>query len=377
MFLFYYETKKEVKLLDRRLGLMNGGVRLALLLYIVGVRLWWERSYQATELGQGQVSVWLEGMTYSRSARDGRQYPADVPTLTRPGAEANALFVPTVVTTTADQVMHNCTDPAEPCVEHADCARLPPLKYGLCDPKGMCVTLGWCPRQELDSPRSAVSEVTALQDIERSFKEDIFLHVAAEITFPRLSPWKNKTFSTEDGRPARTRWPLYEVVARSGIPLAQAVRDGVYLSVVLAWSCNLNPGREPTSCIPMLRVYPVGGRSGFETSWAHHYQRATSSGYEERRDQHHAKGLRLLFRSKGSARKVDLYQIVLQLFVALALLPVASLLSDTIMQYAFAERRHYREYKVETTPDFSDVREKVEALEKQSKSQQEKLLAYS
>ena len=55
MFLFYYETKKEVKLLDRRLGLMNGGVRLALLLYIVGVRLWWERSYQATELGQGQV----------------------------------------------------------------------------------------------------------------------------------------------------------------------------------------------------------------------------------------------------------------------------------------------------------------------------------
>ena len=47
------------------------------------------------------------------------------------------------------------------------------------------------------------------------------------------------------------------------------------------------------------------------------------------------------------------------------------------MQYAFAERRHYREYKVETTPDFSDVREKVEALEKQSKSQQEKLLAYS
>ena len=132
--------KKEVKLLDRRLGLMNGGVRLALLLYIVGVRLWWERSYQATELGQGQVSVWLEGMTYSRSARDGRQYPADVPTLTRPGAEANALFVPTVVTTTADQVMHNCTDPAEPCVEHADCARLPPLKYGLCE-RGMCCLL--------------------------------------------------------------------------------------------------------------------------------------------------------------------------------------------------------------------------------------------
>ena len=346
---------------------MSGGVRLALLLYIVGVRLWWERSYQATELGRGQVSVWLEGMTYSRSARDGRQYPADVPTLTRPGAEANALFVPTVVTTTADQVMHNCTDPAEPCVEHADCARLPPLKYGLCE-RGMCVTLGWCPRQELDSPRSAVSEVTALQDVERSFKR------RSSSTSPPRSPSAAEPVEEQDlldrGRRPRARGGRSPRWWRAVDPLAQAVRDGVYLSVVLAWSCNLNPGREPTSCIPMLRVYPVGGRSGFETSWAHHYQRATSSGYEERRDQHHAKGLRLLFRSKGSARKVDLYQIVLQLFVALALLPVASLLSDTIMQYAFAERRHYREYKVETTPDFSDVREKVEALEKQQTSRE-------
>ena len=236
------------------------------------------------------MSVWLEGMTTAERARRPAA-PGDVPTLTRPGAEANAPSA-TVVTTTADQVMHNRTDPASR-------AWSTPTARGrrrssTARRARMCVR----PRQELDSPRSAVSR-WALQDIERSFKEEIF-HVAAEITFPRLSPWKNKTFSTEDGRPARTRWPLYEVVARSGIPLAQAVRDGVYLSVVLAWSCNLNPGREPTSCIPMLRVYPVGGRSGFETSWAHHYQRATSSGYEERRDQHHAKGLRLLFRSKGA-----------------------------------------------------------------------------
>ena len=53
------------------------------------------------------------------------------------------------------------------------------------------------------------------------------------------------------------------------------------------------------------------------------------------------------------------------------------MLADTIMQYLFAERRHYREYKAETTPDFSDVRAKVEQLEKQSQSEQEKLRAYA
>ena len=62
--------------------------------------------------------------------------------------------------------------------------------------------------------------------------------------------------------------------------------------------------------------------------------------------------------------------------MALALLPLASMVTDTIMQNLFAERRHYRDYKMETTPDFSDVRAKVEALEKQTKAQQTKALAY-
>ena len=35
------------------------------------------------------------------------------------------------------------------------------------------------------------------------------------------------------------------------------------------------------------------------------------------------------------------------------------------MQHLFSERRHYREYKTELSPDFSDVRAKVEQLEKQ------------
>ena len=61
----------------------------------------------------------------------------------------------------------------------------------------------------------------------------------------------------------------------------------------------------------------------------------------------------------------------MQFFVALALFPIASQLADTIMQHAFSERRHYREYKTELSPDFSDVRAKVEQLEKQSQSRQQ------
>lgn len=56
---------------------------------------------------------------------------------------------------------------------------------------------------------------------------------------------------------------------------------------------------------------------------------------------------------------------------------IASMLSDTIMTQFFSERRHYREYKTEVTPDFSDVRAKVEQLEEQSKISQVKAASYA
>jgi hypothetical protein len=61
----------------------------------------------------------------------------------------------------------------------------------------------------------------------------------------------------------------------------------------------------------------------------------------------------------------------------LALFPIAAILADSIMQQVFSERRHYREYKTEISPDFSDVRAKVEQLEKQSAQRQAKVMNYA
>lgn len=58
-------------------------------------------------------------------------------------------------------------------------------------------------------------------------------------------------------------------------------------------------------------------------------------------------------------------------------LQIASMLSDTIMTRLFSERRHYCEYKTEVTPDFSDVRAKVEQLEMRSKTRQGRINSYA
>ena len=84
----------------------------------------------------------------------------------------------------------------------------------------------------------------------------------------------------------------------------------------------------------------------------------------------------LMITSRGTGHRVDLYACVLQLFMILALVPIAGTIADTIMTNVFAERRHYQEYKNEMTPDFSDVRAKVEQLEQQTQATQQKMLDY-
>jgi len=87
--------------------------------------------------------------------------------------------------------------------------------------------------------------------------------------------------------------------------------------------------------------------------------------------------LRLLVSTTGTGTQISVLMIMQQLFVILALLPIASALADYIMQNCFSERRHYREYKTEQSPDFSDVRAKVEQLEKRSQTRQAKEMEYA
>ena len=357
-----YVSHKSVIILERRLGLLHLSIFSLILAYVVGVRIIFERGYQANEKATGFVNVRLEGVTYTTGG--GMVFPADGPELVAPQIESDAMFVPTHITTTRGQIQDNCTDPAQPCSSDVDCMRQPPVAYGLCE-DGHCMQLGWCPRPPSEQSRSVV-----LQNL-----MDLDVVLLGEISFPQLGG--GETLSTEDGkRHVRTRWSLHDIVERSGVSLRTAVEQGLVLSVVLKWTCDLNPGAD--ACVPRLRVYPLAEHRGFVAEWADYYQ-MRGAGAAERvptRDLHSAQGLRLLFSSRGTAHRIDLYACVLQLFMALALLPIASTVTDTIMQNLFAERRHYREYKMETTPDFSDVRAKVEALEKQTKSQQQKMLQY-
>ena len=152
-----YVSHKTVNILERRLGLLHLSIFSVILAYIVGVRIIFEKGYQAVERSTGFVSARLEGLSYTTGG--GRAFPADLASLVAPQMESDAMFIPTHITSTRQQIMDNCTDPAQACGSDTDCMRLPPVAYGVCE-DGHCMQLGWCPRQPSDT-----SETTVLQNL--------------------------------------------------------------------------------------------------------------------------------------------------------------------------------------------------------------------
>jgi hypothetical protein len=349
----------QVKLLDRKLGLLYTSIIFLVFSYVVGWRIVKDKEYNAVERPHGILSMQLNGTSYA--LQDGVVIPADASSLTMLGPEVNALFLPTRVLSWRDQMRGNCSSPDETCSLDADCVREPPLAVGKCE-SGMCERFQWCnsPEYLTSHPHHPFADAglstaeAVLQELER-----LSIVISASVRFDHLGQVE---MSTEDGRPnARVRWTVSQVVQRAGMTVEEAIERGGVLSVVLYWDCpNLFDADE---CLPRLQATQLAPGVPYQHQWATYHRRSDAVQY---RDLYQARGLRLLVTTHGRGARLDLQQCMLQLFVALALMPIASGLADTIMQNFLSERRHYREYKTENSPDFSDVRAKVEQLEKQS-----------
>ena len=97
--LFSYNTKKEVRMLDRRLGYLCWSVRLLVWGYIVGYVFIANEGYTQQETAHGHVLTSVEGSTFSMTRTGARAW--DAVDASRPSLENGALFI-------ATQVLHTC-----------------------------------------------------------------------------------------------------------------------------------------------------------------------------------------------------------------------------------------------------------------------------
>ena len=76
--------------------------------------------------------------------------------------------------------------------------------------------------------------------------------------------------------------------------------------------------------------------------------------------------------SLGKGKRVSLAAIMLQISSGIALLWLAGATADFLILYILPEKRHYRTYKQERTPDFSDLRNKIAEVEGEKKKLRER-----
>ena len=375
--IFSYNTTKEVRMLDRRLGIVCWFIRALVLAYVIGYVFVAKEGYTDTEVGFGQAAVRVNGSAHSMVNGIARIWDA---TDTAPALENGATFVATTAHVTKEQMMGDCGNQANPCSDSSGCTANPPLSEGACV-FGACVEKQWCPAFSESSATTERHEIVG--------GGAIALWVTGSISFPTLDA--SRLFSTMDagvatpyagagapdgvsttvlappdaGGHAPNYFTLGQLLELAGTDYASAKSAGATIGVTLLWSCFVD---SPAPCAPAVQVERIDTsehRRGFQHEYGHYYRLA--DGGEDRRDLYTVKGVRVLVTSRGVGKRVSLSAIILQISSMIALLWLANFFADVLMLHVLPERKHYRAYKQERTPDFSDLRNKIAEVEGEKK----------
>jgi len=384
--IFSYNTTKEVRMLDRRLGLVCNLIRLIVLAYVLVYVFWYREGYAVSETSVGHTIAAVNGTTYSVSS--GVIRPWDAVDVVAPAIENSAAFIATTLFLTKEQKVTNFSNTAKPChknTEATDCPFDPPLSYGFCREDGFCQVMDWLPAFSENDPDRTVRHEMVDAD------KQIFVLLRSTIQFPAVDP--SRIFSTINERaipykpgsvteyaststsktlgvPGATTMPpdyysLGDLLDLAGTSYETIKGTGATLSVSFSWTCFVD---SAAACAPQLQVARLDTyekRHGYQTQYAHYYR--AEKGDEGTRDLYTARGVRLLLTTRGEGKKVSINAIMVQISSCIALLWLAGVAADFIMIYVLPERKHYRTYKQERTPDFSDLRNKIAEVEGEKK----------
>ena len=141
--IFSYQTTKEVRMIDFRLGAVCNCIRLIVLGYVIGYVFIYKEGYTVAEKSVGWTVVDVSGSTYSKTST-GYQ-PWDAVDAVTPALEDGAAFVATKIAVTPGQTIQDKPDKNQPCSDASTCPRQPPDNVGICASNQFCQVNGWHP----------------------------------------------------------------------------------------------------------------------------------------------------------------------------------------------------------------------------------------
>jgi len=283
--------------------------------------------------------------------------------ISMPVLENGALFIITKIDVVS-QTRGECANTDFECQSNNDCPLFPGVSENKCA-DGFCQMRGWCP------PLGGAETKQYIMDSSRS---NITLWFRTSIQFPVLRPGEvytnmddeSPTFDMDEGQ--TDAWLLSSLLTGCGQKMNDIVNTGAIINARLQWNCMLDTGE---GCkFPEIQTKRLDSGTGYFYTYPHY---AFNSALQVERDIRYTfryTGVRLLVVSKGEAKGFSLMATTLQISSGLALLPLSITLTDLVMTILLRERRHYTAYKMDVTPDFSDIREKMTEYELQKRAKQ-------
>eukprot|EP01104_Vermistella_antarctica_P012693 TRINITY_DN3718_c1_g1_i1.p1 TRINITY_DN3718_c1_g1~~TRINITY_DN3718_c1_g1_i1.p1 ORF type:complete len:457 (-),score=94.33 TRINITY_DN3718_c1_g1_i1:109-1395(-) len=367
--MFYYRTVKIVEIRNWKLGVIHYFVMLSILAYVIGWAIIYQKGYQVQSPIIGDFNVKVKGNAWYNDS--GTPQIWDSYDVVPYPAQPEALFITTNFHITANQTRsNNCEGSPLAFDEVCNATQVCPpylnqttngLSTGVCDnTTSLCELIAWCP-VEIDSPPSASNILNNI--------DTFTMFIKSTVDFTLFDLTQNNLYGTTAPVNGENLFTIEQLTQLSDFSVADMALDGGLLAVIQNWDCNLDYSiddckPDPLEVVRMdnpSKTYSVGYNFRYLVS----YQSITPTGEQVyTRDLYKVYGLRIIFLISGQGGKFSLVPLLINVGSGLALLSIATIVSDLILCYILPMRTFYKEIKYEDH-DESEVRKKKEKEEEE------------
>jgi len=345
-----YNTKQQVKILDRWLGIVNYFVTMAIVTYIVGYVFIIDEGYLKYEQARGIIVTHTRGdvAVTSSGKMKTRSFAADE--INYPGLENGHVFITTKVEIHR-QNRGLCEDSARSCQEDGHCS-----SGAKCLESGFCHEQSWCSNEQ--------------PEIYKLPTENAEIWVKSAIQFYSLNKERpkqeGKVFTTNmkepisnsDTEQEQNTWSVKELLLLCDPPVRyeEVSELGAAIEVTLSWACNA----KKEGCVPTVKARRIDAmldkdNIGFQFSYP-----VYDVGDDNSRRLFKVRGIRFCMRTVGVGRMVSVAVIIFKISTGIALLVLAPILTDWLMLRCFVHAKKYNARKYEHSQDFGDFFEELE-----------------
>jgi len=377
---FEYDTPKIVHIKSKKIGILSRLVQLAIIAYVIGYVLYYNKAYQEFDNVVSAVSAKVKGIVETKfSDKELANVPEgwkhlyrriwDVADFVVPPTQNNAFFVTTNMIITPNQTMSECSetpddDGGEECEHDMDCpaGEVGVMGHGIntgrCVPwqwandsslphkfNFTCQIKGWCP-VEIGDP---MDNKAVLED-----SKHLSVLIKNQIEFPKFGKKRtnilatqNKTYLknchyNEDTDPFCPIFTLDTIVTLAGENYSEMSVSGGVISLGIYWDCDLDH-EFLTHCRPEYNFRRLDHPSA-KIAPGYNFRHANFFG-DDRRTLYKVYGINFVVNVWGRAGKFSVIPTLMNLGAGLALLSITTVICDIIVLYFLKNGEFYKDKK--------------------------------